>query len=681
MAKPITIKITGDDKGFRKSMDRVEKSVSGMSSGVVKAAGLIGGAFAAAGVVSFAGDMFNLGADLEVMSKKAETVFGGELGRVEDWAEGAAAKMGLTRNELVGLTTAAGDLLKPMGFNAKQASNLSTEMTGLAGALAMNSQGKVDSAGASEVLQKALLGERDGLQALGIKIDEEMLKERLAADGKDKLTGAALKQARTEATLALVTEQSTDAITAYANADDTLLVQKNKLQAKLKELREDIATKLTPVFATIAAFMVDRFVPALERVGEYLEKELTPIFDMVSGFITGTVVPAFRTFAGWVVDDAIPAIKSFADEIEARATPIIETVAAFITDTLVPALQDLGRWVRDDALPAVQTFATEMSDRLKPVIDDIATFITDDLVPAFQDIATWVRDNVIPVLQDLGTYIRDDLLEDLTNIWNRVKDFTLALKENEPALAAIGVVILAGVIPPVWAAVTAILAKAAAWAAAAAAMIIANAPIVLIIAAMAALAAGVVWAYQNVDLFRAAVDLAAKFLKDVAWPAIKWVFEQWWDVVSWVFEKIVWAVQTGIDIFQALWDGNADAVNGIIDGFQSMLDFITGLPGEVTDALKGIWDGIPKPPSFITDGIGSVGGFLGFARGGNVNQSGSYTVGERGPETVFLPGGSQVVPNHAGGGTNGGVNVYVTSQADPWQIGRETAWAIRTGGV
>ena len=221
MAKPIVIKVTGDDKGFQKSMGRVDKGIGGMTSGVTKAAGLIGGAFAVAGVASFAGDMFNLGSELEVMGKKAETVFGGELGRVEEWAGGAAAKMGLTRNELVGLTTAAADLLKPMGFNAEQAADLSTEMTGLAGALAMNSQGKVDSAGASEVLQKALLGERDGLQALGIKIDEEMLKARLLADGKADLTGEALKQARAEATLALITEQSTDAITSYAAADDT----------------------------------------------------------------------------------------------------------------------------------------------------------------------------------------------------------------------------------------------------------------------------------------------------------------------------------------------------------------------------------------------------------------------------------------------------------------------------
>ena len=36
-----------------------------------------------------------------------------------------------------------------------------------------------------------------------------------------------------------------------------------------------------------------------------------------------------------------------------------------------------------------------------------------------------------------------------------------------------------------------------------------------------------------------------------------------------------------------------------------------------------------------------------FAAGGTANRSGSYLVGERGPEVVKLPRGAEVVPNHA----------------------------------
>lgn len=59
--------------------------------------------------------------------------------------------------------------------------------------------------------------------------------------------------------------------------------------------------------------------------------------------------------------------------------------------------------------------------------------------------------------------------------------------------------------------------------------------------------------------------------------------------------------------------------------------------------------------------------------------SGWTTVGERGKEDVFLPKGSRVVPNHASR-RDGGVVVNVTSNANPFEIGRSVAWALRTQG-
>lgn len=50
----------------------------------------------------------------------------------------------------------------------------------------------------------------------------------------------------------------------------------------------------------------------------------------------------------------------------------------------------------------------------------------------------------------------------------------------------------------------------------------------------------------------------------------------------------------------------------------------------------------------------------GYAMGGTVGASGSYMVGERGPERVVLPRGSKVIPNHRLAG--GGVNVIIQSK-------------------
>jgi hypothetical protein len=66
-----------------------------------------------------------------------------------------------------------GDLLKPMGFTADQAADMSTEMVGLAGALSAWSGGTIDAAGVADIMTKAMLGETDGLKALGISMGEK----------------------------------------------------------------------------------------------------------------------------------------------------------------------------------------------------------------------------------------------------------------------------------------------------------------------------------------------------------------------------------------------------------------------------------------------------------------------------------------------------------------------------
>ena len=46
-----------------------------------------------------------------------------------------------------------------------------------------------------------------------------------------------------------------------------------------------------------------------------------------------------------------------------------------------------------------------------------------------------------------------------------------------------------------------------------------------------------------------------------------------------------------------------------------------------------------------------------------INFRGGYaTVGERGPERVFLPSGSSVIPNESLSGINGGSSVQVTGR-------------------
>ena len=108
------------------------------------------------------------------------------------------------------------------------------------------------------------------------------------------------------------------------------------------------------------------------------------------------------------------------------------------------------------------------------------------------------------------------------------------------------------------------------------AALIAN-PIGLIVAAIAAVVAGLVLFFTKTELGRKIWAGFTEYLK-IAWEAIKGAFSAAWDVIS------------------AIWDGMVAGARAVWDGvknqFTSIVDFVKGLPGMITAAAKGMWEGL-----------------------------------------------------------------------------------------
>lgn len=254
--RKLSIQITGEvnrsaSQAFstiRGEADSTETRMSKWSKGV---AGAIAGAFALDAVVDFGGEMLSLGAELEAMSGKVDTVFEGQASSIRSWADRNNESFGLTDDKLAGLAANFGDLLKPMGFTSGQAATMSQDVVGLAGALSAWTGGQTSAAEASEILASAMLGERDALKGLGINISEADVQARLAAKGQGELTGSALAQAEAVATQELIFERSKDAQAAWADGSNDALTAQNRLKASVGELKEQIAARLAPVITRI----------------------------------------------------------------------------------------------------------------------------------------------------------------------------------------------------------------------------------------------------------------------------------------------------------------------------------------------------------------------------------------------------------------------------------------------
>ena len=295
-------RVNGVLSDHRQQLRSTSGALDKMRAGINRFIGIAATAFTVDAVLEYGKQLFNLGTQMEVLVKKAETVFGEALPQVTAAARENAAAMGLTTREYIGAAAAIGDLLIPMGFQREEAANISTELVNLSGALSEWTGGQIKSADVSRILSKALLGEREELKQLGISILESDVQNRLREKGLEKLTGTLLEQAKATATLELVTEKSLDAQQAFTENSDTLVRRQAEVSAKLSEVSEKLATLLIPVFerllgvaeSTVNFFIdltdglnsiinpaksaVDAFDQQTAAVAE-LEKNLVPLLD------------------------------------------------------------------------------------------------------------------------------------------------------------------------------------------------------------------------------------------------------------------------------------------------------------------------------------------------------------------------------------------------------------------
>lgn len=152
--------------------------------------------------------------------------------------------------------------------------------------------------------------------------------------------------------------------------------------------------------------------------------------------------------------------------------------------------------------------------------------------------------------------------------------------------------ILAGVIAGVAGAILLVNGALKAWRAATAAVaavqVVLNAvmaanPIALVVIAVAALVAGLIWAYQNVGWFKDFVDKAFAAVAAVVGAVAKWFGDAWRNAVN-----AVQGFLAGVGkFFQAVWAGAVGFVTGVVRGFQNTVAGIFRTVAVVVSVVVG----------------------------------------------------------------------------------------------
>lgn len=249
-ASSATQRLSGD-------IDKVATKSKGLESGLGKASGAMkglavaGGALAGTAVVAFLGDAVKAAGDLEQSVGGVDAVFKKSAGSIHEFGQNAAESVGLSRNEFNELITVTGAMLKNKGL--EDFAQKSLDLVKIGADLSATYGGSAKDA--VEALNAAMRGESDPIERYGISLNETAVNAELAKKGLNKLTGAALEQAKAQARIDIITRQSADAMGKFAAESDTLQGQQQRLNAQWEDAKAQLGQALLPALTSVTQAM------------------------------------------------------------------------------------------------------------------------------------------------------------------------------------------------------------------------------------------------------------------------------------------------------------------------------------------------------------------------------------------------------------------------------------------
>jgi len=298
-------KSADNTKKASKKIGKAFRAIGNAGKKAAKAIGLV--AIAAVALASFA--LFKLGkaslklaSDFAEVEQKFNVVFKSIQDEANKTADNLAENFGLSNKAAKQLLGGTGDLLTGFGFADKAALDLSNKVQELAVDLASFNNLQGGATRASEILTKALLGERDSLIAVGAKILEADLQQRLLINGTNKLTGVALLAAKAEATFALILEQTIKAQDDFARSSGSLENQQKTLASRIEDLQVAIGKNLIPVMQGFTAQLIKvanrstKWIKANDKLVKSGVVEFAKLFANAVFFIADAVLFAIKKF-------------------------------------------------------------------------------------------------------------------------------------------------------------------------------------------------------------------------------------------------------------------------------------------------------------------------------------------------------------------------------------------------
>lgn len=362
MAKnTVIVSVLGDTRDLQGKLGGAGSAFSKFAAGALLAAGVVATAIGVKAVKS--------ASNLEQAMGGLGAVFKTNGAQMEKWAEGAAGSLGLAKSEYASLATVLGAQMKNMGIAQEQLGDKTHNLIGLGADLAAQFGGSTSDA--VSALSSLLRGERNPIERYGVSMNEAAVKAKMAEMGLSGLTGEAEKNAKLQATLAILYDQTADAQGAFARESTTLAGAQQRLAAGTENLYAKLGTALLPAVTAITAAagsMINKLQESawFEALTSNLVNASNVFADFVFGILNGTGSLDFGAMFAGIMPAVITGIQSAASWIANGGTL-----------TIVDALSDGRSAMLGGALQLFQAIATALPQILPQLMVSLLIMVQD----------------------------------------------------------------------------------------------------------------------------------------------------------------------------------------------------------------------------------------------------------------------------------------------------------------
>jgi len=396
--------------GLNNVKSSVNKGASSLISMFKKVGAAIGIAFSLNAIRKFASDCIDLASDLIEVQNVVDVTFGDGADKINNFAKSAAKAFGLSELEAKRYTGTLGAMLKSMGLTSEQVSDMSMQLTGLAGDFA--SFYNLDSKTAFEKIRSGIMCETVPLKQLGINMSAANLQAFALTQG--------------------ITKQ----YSAMSEAEKVLL-RYNYLMSVSKDAQGDFARNSNS-WANQIRLLKLNFDSFKATLGQAFINILTPVIKVLNQLVgyLNTAATAFASFIASITGQTQKATNAVGSVAKAIGDVGVSTSEA-VEESAKSAKKALGVIGGLDELVSLNK--KDKSDEKAGVaggldISSLSTDVVEKTVDSTNkgfDKLNGIFDGVKDTIIDIGKAFKDHFINRLEGVsFDRIKDGLKGIKDS-----------------------------------------------------------------------------------------------------------------------------------------------------------------------------------------------------------------------------------------------------------